>query len=463
MDVAGDPPKNASSSSAPPKPAEQGELKRKIGPGLLLFFVLGDILGAGIYARVGSVAGATGGAMWTAFLLAIVLAALTACSYAELVTKFPGAAGAALYINKAFNLPFVTFMVAFAVLVSGVASAGAASRAFGGKYLAEFIELPALLVSAFFFLVIAAINFRGVSESVKVNLVLTLVELSGLLLIVVVGVVAFFNGSADLNRPFTFKAEGGGVGVPLAILGGAAIAFFAMIGFEDSVNMAEEAKEPSRIYPRALFGGLFLAGLLYLLVSFVASMVVPTEQLAKSSGPLLEVVKVGPLGIPPQLFSIIALIAISNTALINMVMASRVLYGMAKQGIIPRMLGKTHSERQTPWVAIIFTTVIALALVATGDLNELADTTVLLLLVVFTLVNVVVLVLRRETVEQDHFTAPTIVPVLGAIACLVLLTQQDFDIFLRAGVLLLIGAALWFVNIVIQRQLDKPEEASAQD
>ncbi len=429
--------------------AQQSELKRGISPRMLLFFVLGDILGAGIYARVGGVAAEVGGAIWVSFLLALVLAALTAASYAELVTKYPGAAGAALYVNKAFRKPLFTFIIAFAVLASGLSSAGVAARAFGGRYLNELVSVPTLPVALVFIGVLALINFRGVSESIKINIAMTLVELSGLLLVVGIGVLALVNGQGDLSRPFTFKP---GENIALAVLGGSAVAFYALIGFEDAVNMAEETQEPSRVFPRALFGGLALAGVIYMLVGFVASMIVDAQTLSTSSGPLLEVVKAGPVAIPPRFFSVIALIAITNTALINMIMASRVIYGMARQGIIPSVFAKTHSARRTPWVAIIFTTLIALVLVATGDLGALADTTVLLLLTVFTLVNGAVLVLRRDRVQHQHFSVPTIIPLLGAVSCLVLITQQSGQTFLRAGALVALGLVLWFVNQVACRR-----------
>ena len=446
--------------------ADIGELKRTIGPGMLLLFVVGDILGAGIYARVGAVAGEVGGATWAPFIVALIVAAMTALSYTELVTKFPGAAGAALYINRAFRMPFLTFLVAFAVIASGISSAAAVSRAFGGNYLqalvGEAFTVPAIPVALLFLIVVALINFRGISESVKVNMALTLIEMSGLLLIILIGAIVLAGGGGNPGRAFTFKE---GVSVPLALLGGAIVAFYAFLGFEDAVNVAEECKQPNRIFPRALLGGLAIAAVIYILVAFTASMVVPPETLASSSGPLLEVVRSGPIPVPLQLFSLIALLAIANTALINMIMGSRVIYGMAKQGIVPAFLGRTHEERKTPWVAIIFTTVIALALAATGNLGQLADTTVLLLLVVFTMVNVAVLVLRKQPVEHEHFTTPTVLPILGAISCLGLLTQQNLDIWVRAAILMVIGLALWVVNMAVGRRVDpdKLEAAISSD
>ncbi|MGS2644006.1 amino acid permease [Streptosporangium sp. LJ11] len=424
----------------------QHSLKRVIGRRVLLLFVVGDILGAGIYALVGKVAGHVGGALWVPFLVAFVLAALTATAYAELVGKYPQAAGAALYANKAFNIPFVTFIVAFAVLMSGITSASAAARAFGGDYLEEFVTLP-VVVGAFIFLgLITLVNFAGISESIKVNVVLTIIEAFGLLVIIAIGIFALVSGDGDPARALEFHPANGAF---LGVLGGTALAFYALLGFEDSVNLAEEAKEPQRDFPRALFGGLTIAAIIYMGVAFTATMLVDTKTLTDSSGPLLEVVKVAGLAFPPKLFALIALLAVGNTALINMLMASRLVYGMAREGIVPGVFAAVHPTRSTPWVAIVFTVGVAAVLVATGDVGGLADTTVLLLLCVFTLVNVAVLVLRKDRVDHDHFRAPSWMPVLGAVVCFVLvlpITGRGVDVYVRAGVLLVIGVALWFVN-----------------
>jgi amino acid transporter len=442
-------------TGAPPgADARTGEgstkLKRVIGPRVLTVFVLGDILGAGIYALVGEVGAEVGGAIWTAFAAAFVLAFFTAFAYAELVTKYPRAAGAALYTHRAFRRQFVTFMVAFAVMSSGIASASTLARAFAGDYLSEFIDLPLVLAAIGFIVLVAAINLRGIAESVSVNVVLTVIEVVGLLIIVTIGVAALSEGAGDLSRNFEFKE---GESVFAAIVGGTALAFYTMIGFEDSVNVAEEAKQPSRNYPRALFTGITVAGLLYMLVTVTASYVVPTGQLGGSDAPLLEVVEIGPLGVPTKLFAFIALMAVSNSALINMIMASRIVYGMADQGIVSRHFARVLPERRTPIAAIAFTTVIAVVLIATGDLSSLADTTVLLLLFVFTIVNAAALILRREPVEHDHFSAPSVFPVLGAVVSVALIVDtalDDLATFARAAALLVVGAALWLVNRVVE-------------
>jgi amino acid transporter len=226
------------------------------------------------------------------------------------------------------------------------------------------------------------------------------------------------------------------------------------------VNVAEETKRPSRTFPRALFTGIAIAGGLYLLVTLTASYVVPTDRLSGSDAPLLEVVEQGPLDISTRLFAFIALMAVANSALINMIMASRIVYGMADQGIVARIFGRTLPSRRTPVVAILFTTAIAVVLISTGDLSTLADTTVVLLLAVFTIVNIAVLVLRRESVDHEHFHAPSVFPVLGALVSVALLVDtalDDASVFLRAVLLLAVGALL-----VVNRLLAGPPEAELE-
>jgi APA family basic amino acid/polyamine antiporter len=447
---------------------EHPDLKRGIGPWLLLFFVLGDIVGAGIYALVGEVGALVGGAIWSAFLCAFVLAIFTAASYAELVTKYPRAGGSATYVNNAFRNSFISFMVAFAVMASGITSACTLTLAFSGDYLAQFISVPIIGAALVFMVLINLINFYGISESVKINVILTTVEIFGLLLIILIGVAAIAAGTGDPGRAFEFKE---GTSVLTALFAGTVLAFYALIGFDDSVNVAEETRNPSRNYPRAIFGALLLAGVIYLLVTFTASMVVPTGQLAESSGPLLEVVERGPISMPTQLFAAIALLAVSNGALINMIMASRLIYGMADQGVMPSVFSRVHPGRRTPWVSILFTTAIALILlviIGGNDeaLSTLGSTTVVLLLLAFVMVNISVLVLRRDPVGHEHFRTPTAFPVLGAMVASALLIYQAItaiNVFGLAAVLLVIGALLYGVNVLAKRRLDRDTPEARED
>ncbi|MDX3233907.1 APC family permease [Streptomyces sp. ME19-01-6] len=430
-------------------------LRRVIGPRLLVLFVIGDILGTGIYATTGKVAGKVGGALWLPFVIGFVVAILTAASYAELVGKYPKAAGAALYTQKAFKVPFLTFIIAFMVMCSGLSSASAAARAFSGDYLAEFTDFfPPTLVAILFILSLAALSLRGVSESVKTNVVLTLVELTGLLVILAIGIWAVLTGDGEPGRLGEFHAEGSGYALVTSVLGATALGFFAFVGFEDSVNMAEETRDPVRTFPRAIFVGVAVTGTVYVLVALVSSLLVDYRVLEHSSGPLLEVVKAGGLDFPPKLFALIALFAVTNSALINIMMASRLCYGMANERILPAALGRVLPRRRTPVVGIVFVSVLAIGLVSTGEIAGLGDTTAFLLLCVFAVVNIAVLVLRRDRVEHQHFRTPTALPVLGAITALILaspLSDRPADVYIRAGVLLAIGIGLWAVNKTVMK------------
>ncbi|GAA3219777.1 APC family permease [Pseudonocardia petroleophila] len=442
----------------------QPELKRAIGPKLLLFFVIGDILGAGIYALMGSVAGKIGGALWLPFLLAFVVAFLTAFSYLELVGKYPRAAGAALYTHKAFGINFLTFMVTFTVMASGVTSAATAAKAFGDTYLREFVELPTWAVAGAFILGLALINFRGVGESVKANVVLTVIELSGLLLIIGVGLYAVAQGQGEPAR--LTQIDTGDSTALLAITSATGLAFFAMVGFEDSVNMAEECHSPAKIFPRAMLWGMGAAAAIYVVIAVLSSLLVPAGELEEAgSGALLRVLEVGAPGFPLALFAVIGLFAVMNSALINMLMASRLLYGMSNERVIPSVFGRVHEGRRTPWVAIVFTSVIAVILVASADITLLGGTTSLLLLLVFTIVNIAVLVLRRRPVEHDHFRAPSWSPWLGIALCGFLVTPlsgKPFAEYLVAGVLLVVGVVLWAVNHVVVGRVDLDAERLEQ-
>src|SRR5262245_16626293 len=448
---------------AAPTNAARGEaagpgLRRAIGPKLLMFLVIGDMLGAGIYALTGDVAGVVGGAAWLAFGAAFVVAMFTATSYLELVGKYPRAAGAALYAQRAFRSDVLTFFVAFAVMCSGLTSVAAASRAFAG-YFQQFLPLPVLLVAFAFILLLAAINFRGVGESVKFNVVLTCIEFSGLLIVILVGAAALARGDGNPGIALEFNP---GANPFALVLVGVTLAFYAIIGFEDSINLVEETENPRRTFPIAFFTGITIVGVVYMLVAFVTTALVPIDVLRETRQDLLEVVKVGAPWFPLTVFSFIAMCAVSNTSLINLMMASRLVYGMAHERVVPPQLGAVHAERRTPWVAIVFTTLLALALTGAGNVPDLGGTTALLLLCVFTLVNLAVLVLRARPVEHDHFRAPTIFPVLGMVSCAYLASPwagrsgRQYEI---AGVLLVIGLVLYGINWFVHGRRTAPLDA----
>jgi len=449
-------------------------LKRVMGPKLLFFFVIGDILGTGIYALTGSVAGKIGGALWLPFLVAFIVAFLTAFAYLELVGKYPKAAGAALYTNRAFRKPFLTFVVAFAVMCSGITSASSAALAFGKTYMpAAFdIEVSSVviaIVAVAFVVVLAVVNFIGVAHSVKANVVLTLIELAGLAIIIGVGVYAVAGGNGEPGR--LTEIDTADTTWLLAVTGATSLAFFAMVGFEDSVNMAEEVKNPNKVFPKALLSGMATAALIYVLVAITSSLLIAADDLAAAeSGALLEVIGVGAPDFPRWIFEWIGMFAVVNSALINMLMASRLLYGMSNERILPKVFGTVHPFRRTPWVSIMVTSAIAAVLVATAGpdgVGKLGGTTALLLLCVFAVVNISVLVLRKETVEHKHFRAPTWAPVIAGVLCGYLaipwLSGRPASDYYIALILIGLGILLWLLNWAYLRSKgEQPKEFDPQ-
>jgi len=426
-------------------PASGGKVKlaRVISGPLLFLFILGDVLGAGVYALVGKIAANVGGATWAPLLLALSFALLTASSYAELVTKYPHAGGSALFAERAYRSRLVAFLVGFAMLAAGVTSAAGLALAFAGDYLRPLLDVPAMPVALGFLIATALLNTRGVREGLTANLVMTLIEVSGLLLVIGLAYAFLASGQGSTERLLEFRA---GVSPGTAVLGAALIAFYSFVGFETSANIAEEVRDVQRVYPLALFGALLVAAVIYVGVAVAASVVLDPAVLAASTAPLLDVVRATGYGVPPQLFGFVALIAVANGALLTMIMASRLAYGMAVQGLLPKVLGRVLPQRRTPWVAIIATTIAAMLLAVTGSLAVLAETVVLLLLFVFISTNLAVLILRRDTVSHSHFRTPSALPVIAIASCLVLMTQQSAENWLRAGLLLGAGLVLYFLS-----------------
>ncbi len=422
---------------------EPKALKRALTTPLLYFFILGDVLGAGVYVLVGQVAADAGGAVWVPLVVALLLALLTAASYAELATKYPRAGGASHYATRAFG-PFAGFVAGFCMLAAGIVSVAALARGFGGDYLSAFVTLPVALVAVVFLALLALVNARGIKESTRANVVATVVEVGGLAVVVVLGAWLLLRGDGELGRLTDLGTPEKGAAA--AVLSGSVLAYYSFVGFETSVNVAEETRNPRRSYPRALFGALATAGAVYVLVGLAASAAVPTAQLADSSGPLLEVVKEAG-GVPPKLFSAVALVAVANGALLTGIMSSRLAYGMAKDGLLPGVLTKVLPGRRTPWAAIAVTTGLAMLLALTGSVATLASTLVLLLLVVFLMVNTAVLVLRRDPGEGDHFRTPVVLPVLGIASCVLLATQIEAAVWLRGLAIVAAGAVLAAISV----------------
>ncbi len=418
---------------------EGGGLKRVLGSGAITLYALGDILGAGIYALVGKVVDVAGSSAWLSFGVAALLALVTGFTYAELSSRHPVAAGAAAYCRRAFPHPAVAFVVGTFVLASGLTSAATVSLAFSG-YMAPFVEVPPLLGSVGLLGLMTYLSWRGIQESSRVNILLTFAELSGLLLVLVVG-FTYASGTSHLTQverlaPHATLGE---------VLAGATLAFYAYIGFEDTANVAEEVRDVRRVLPRAILTAIGASCLVYVGVTVAALLTVPADRLASSDAPLLEVLRVAGIEPPGGAFSIVALLAICNTGLLNLIMASRLTYGMAREGLLPAVLGRVHPVRATPWVAVLVAFALTVALAVSGGVKVLAQTTSLLLLCVFTVLHAALLRLkRRETVpDPEVFRVPAWLPAIGIVLCGGLALQFPAAAYARAGIVLAVGAVLY--------------------
>ncbi len=417
-------------------------LQRVLGFWALVAYGVGDILGAGIYALVGKVAGAAGTGCWIAFSVALGVAALTALSYAELGSRFPKSGGAAAFCQEAFRSPHISILIGWLVLCSGVVSMAAVSKAFAGYFHSIVPQAPQPWVVGFFLFGLGVLNFRGMKESSSANIFCTAVEVSGLLVVLAAG--GWFL-SALSRGPIPFHPSD----VPEAavswerIVRGAALAFFAFVGFEDLVNVAEESKDPRRDLPKAIITAVLATGLLYLAIAWMAVRIVPPSELAVSNAPLLAVVKTAAPWIPAGLFSGVALFAVSNTALLNFIMGSRLLYGMAQEGLVPAWLGAVHARRHTPHRAIGVLLVIALVLALSGSLVFLAGATSALILTIFTIVNAALLAIKfRSEPTPGVFQIPWMIPALGVAASLGLGAFVPWESWVRAFTLIAAGIVL---------------------
>jgi amino acid transporter len=431
--------------SATPRRKDEPTLHRSIGPTQMALYGLGSMLGAGIYGLIGKAAGQVGNAVWLAFIVALIAALLTALSYASLGSRYPRAAGAAYVTQRAYGFPLLSFMVGLALVCSGLTSIATQSRVFAANLitLLGFEDVSVAWIALGFLLILTGIVFRGIRESMWVNVLCTLVEASGLVLVIAVGISYW--GSVDYLE---IPAAPGDDHAILLVMQGAVLAFFAFIGFEDMYNVAEEVRDPQRTIPLGLITAMAAAAVLYIAVAITAVSVVPWQELAVAPGPITEVVsRAAPL-IHPVVFTGITLFAVANTGLVNYVTSSRLIYGMARQGLLPSALGNVHAGRRTPHIAIAALFLILAPLALSGTIAELASATVLLLLTVFTVVNGSLFILKNRKGEKPgQFEIPRFVPALGMLVCLTLIVVRvgtgDWRAPVIAGALLLAAFAIY--------------------
>ncbi len=393
------------------------QLKRSITTTQLALYALGSMLGSGIYALIGKAAGNVGNAVWLSFMVALVAALLTALSYASLGSRYPRAGGAAYVTQRAYGLPLLSFLVGLALVCSGLSSVATQSKVFADnihKLMGG--TLPVEGIALGFIFILSGIVYRGIQESMQVNVVCTIVEALGLLIVIACG--ASYWGSVDLLEVPAEKAD---TSLVYLVMLGSALTFFAFIGFEDTINVAEEVKDPQTTIPAALMMATAAAAVLYIAVAVTAVSVVPWRELAAAPAPLTAVMERAAPSFPSGIMTFITIFAVANTALVNYVTASRLLYGMSRQGLLPDKLGIVHAVRQTPHFAIAALLCVLVPLALIGTAKALAEATVLLLLFVFAVVNGALFILKRRAGEvPGRFEVPLFVPALGAIVCIIL-------------------------------------------
>ena len=385
-------------------------LKRSLTLPMVTFFGLGNILGAGIYVLVGKVAGEAGYFAPLAFLVASIIAAISACTYAELSARYPVSAGPAMFLHEGLNIRVLTITVGLLITLAGMVSTSALAHGFAG-YVAVFIDLPPWLMMVAVILALGSLAIWGIIESVIVASLLTILEILGLVLIIVTGTdyLTSVDHVAIVTSP-SFAA------IPwLGVFSGAFLAFYAYLGFEDMVNVAEEVKQPEINMPRAIVLSVIISAVLYAGVSIVAVKLISPETLTLSTAPLADVYAAA-TGKAPVLISLIGIFAVINGALIQIVMASRLLYGMANKGWLPERLAYIHPKTRTPLLSTVIVIVIILFFSLTLQLVALAKLTSYLVLIVFALVNLSLIKIKLRKVKTDVAAIfPLWVPISGFI------------------------------------------------
>jgi APA family basic amino acid/polyamine antiporter len=415
-------------------------LRRQIGLFQLSAYGIGNIIGAGIYVLVGEAAGVAGNMVWLAFLAGALVALCTGLNYAELGAMYPRAASEYVYLGRAYGSRLLSFLTQWTMLMTEVIAAAAVSLGFA-SYMAALTGLPTVPVAIALILGLTALGMLGMRESLRLNTALSLIAIAGLLVVIAAGV-------GDLGS-VSYTAATQGID---GILAATTIVFFAYIGFDNIANLSEETVRPEKTIPRALIISVAVSTVLYVLVGLTAVSLVPWQELSESEAPLaLAASRV--LGESAfNLLAIAALLTTTNTVLVLLIVSSRIIYGMAREGALPSVLGRVSPKAQTPLASLILVALIALAFLSFGDIGVVARITSFGSLFTFALVNLAMLHLRRVAPRLDRpFRAPfaigwvSVTGLLGLVSCLAMMTRFDWLSVLLGLVLPISGAVIWVV------------------
>ncbi len=391
----------------PSEPAE-ATLRRTLNLPMMVLYGLGTTIGAGIYALIGEIAGVAGYGAPMSFLLASLIAGFTACSFAELAGRYPRAAGAALYVQHGFGSIRLARVVGLLVVLTAIVSSAAIVNAFSG-YLQTFIPIDRIWAVTLIVPIVGLLAAWGIAESVLAAALITVIEVGGLLLVVAVGAQAFTTLPEHLADflPGTATAPWAG------LLFGVTLAFYAFIGFEDMVDVAEEVKAARTTLPRAILLTLVITTVIYVLLMVSALITLPPGALHASPAPLATLYETH-TGRSPTVIGLIALFAIVNGALIQVIMGARVLYGLASRGQLPAALARVHRRTRTPLLATAIISALVLISALSGRLAGLAALTSELMLIIFALVNLSLWrIKRRDPSPPDSLHFHRAVPMIG--------------------------------------------------
>lgn len=427
------------------EPKKSPKLKRRVSLFALTVYGVGNVLGAGIYALIGEVLGKTGNLSWLAFILASITGALTGLSYAELSAMFPKSAAEFVYTEEAFKIRILSFILGWIIIFSGILSASTVALAFGG-YLSDLISIPSIFLNIIFaiilVLILSIINFIGIKTSTRTNILFTLIEASGLIIIII---ISFF-GKQEPN--YFILPSGSSFAV---IFSAVALIFFAYIGFEDIANIAEEVKEPQKNLPKAIIYSIIITTILYFFTAIAVVSILPYGDIADSDAPLNEVAAevLGPGG--GIAMSFIALFATANTVLIMLIVTSRMMYGMARDKALPKGLSRISPKYRTPIISVLLTMGFTIIPILFGDISLVAHATVFGVLINFILVNISLLALRKKKpdIERPFELKPSIkgfpvIALLGSIICIALLFTFNWYIILIQIIIILFGIVVFY-------------------
>ncbi|UCC18248.1 MAG: amino acid permease [Promethearchaeota archaeon] len=421
------------------------KLKRRVSLFALTIYGVGNILGAGIYGLIGSVVGITGNLSWLAFILASITGAFTGLSYAELSAMYPKSAAEFVYTEEAFKKRILSFILGWIIIFSGVLSASTVSLVFGG-YLSDVFNVSSILLNVLFaiilVLILSVVNLIGIKTSTRTNIIFTLIEASGLVIIITLG----FFGNQSPNY-FTLPSGSSF----LVVFSAVALIFFAFIGFEDIANIAEEVKEPQKNLPKAIIYSIIITTILYCLTAISVISILPYSTIAASDAPLNAVAEaiLGPIG--GLILSLIALFATANTVLIMLIVTSRMMYGMARDKALPEGLTKISPKYRTPFVTVSLTAVFTIIPIFFGDISIVAHATVFGVLINFFLVNISLIALRKSKPKLERpfelkpsFKGYPIIALLGAIICIALLFTFNWLTVLIQSIIILCGIIVFY-------------------